>query len=363
MDPKHQYYIEQALELAQQARFISPPNPWVGALVVRDQQVVGRGFTQPVGQAHAEVMALAEAGEHARGASLYVTLEPCSHYGRTPPCVEAVIKAGIAKVFIALMDPDPRVAGQGIQLLREAGIQVTVGVGKEEAKALLAPYLHQRKTGKPFVVAKMAVSLDGRTAAIDHTSQWISSAEARQDVHRLRAESQAIVIGSGTALHDKPTLNVRHPSISLVQQPLRVLLDGRGRVKAEGPLFDLSLAPTLVMTSKECLRQRREEWERKGAEVLELDRWPPEAVLQSLTQRGILQVLIEGGVSVHTSFIEAGCVNKLVVYTGSLLLGSGGLPSFLGKIPTLSAAPTFKLSNLQRFGDTIRADYLLAITL
>ena len=239
--------MQQALALANQARWHAPPNPWVGCVIVNNKTVIGKGFTQPPGQAHAEVCALREAQEKAQGATLYVTLEPCSHTGRTPPCTQAIIQAGIKKVVIAQMDPDQRVSGKGIIQLQEAGIEVYQGLCQEQAEISLTPYLYQRRTQLPYTLLKAAVSLDGRLAAVDGTSQWISSPEAREAAHLQRAASQAIVIGAKTALNDQPRLTVRHPTVHPRLAPLRVLLDAKGRVPTEGPLFDQTLAPTLVI--------------------------------------------------------------------------------------------------------------------
>ena len=210
-------------DLAEHARFATPPNPWVGCVIVRDGEIVGRGATEAYpGGLHAEAAALLDAGYRARGATAYVTLEPCNHHGSTPPCTEALIDAGVARTVIALEDPDPRVRGTGIARLRAAGIEVVEGVGTDVVARSLAPYLHQRATGRAFALLKTAMSLDGRTAAADGSSQWITGVEARADVQRLRAESQAIVVGPGTARADLPRLTVRGLDDVIVRQPLRV---------------------------------------------------------------------------------------------------------------------------------------------
>lgn len=358
----HTTFMQQALALAEKARFHAPPNPWVGCVIVKDRQVVGQGHTFPPGQAHAEVNALNEAGEQAQGATLYVTLEPCSHFGRTPPCVEAIIRAGIKQVFIAQEDPDPRVKGKGIQRLQEAGIQVVTRFCEEEARHSLAPYLYQRRTQLPYTVVKIAASADGRTAAADGTSQWITSPEAREDGHFQRAQSQAIIVGAGTALIDAPKLTARHPFVTLPNQPLRVVLDGNGRVPAEGPLFDRSLAPTLILTTQHASTIRQREWENKGAEVLLIStdstgHLDLKEAWNLLANRGILQALIEGGSTLQTSLFKARLVNRLSLYLGSLLLGSQGLPLFLEKIPTLKQAYPLSLKGVKQLGESLRIDY------
>jgi len=356
----HDHYMKQAIAIAEKGKYIAPPNPWVGCVIVKNKEIVGQGFTQPPGKAHAEIEALEQAREQAKDASMYVSLEPCSHYGRTPPCTNAIIRSGIKEVYVAQLDPDVRVSGKGINQLEEAGIKVTIGICEEEARAALTAYLYQRKTGLPYTIIKTATSIDGRTAAADTTSQWITSVEARQDVHRLRAECQAVVIGSGTAIKDLPKLTVRHDEIHLNHQPLRVLLDTSGRVPAEGPLFDSTLAPTLILTTDRCTNQRKHEWERSGAEVITLpgsDKIDLISAWKLLGSRGILQTLIEGGSTLQTSIIKAGLFNRLTVYMGSMLLGANGLPFFLGNISSISDADKFKLVDVKSFGDTIRINY------
>lgn len=353
--------MELALEQGELARFIAPPNPWVGCLIVKDQTIISRGHTLSPGNSHAEICALKEAGSYAKGAALYVSLEPCPHFGRTPPCTDAIIKAGIEKVFVALLDPDTRVQGKGIAKLKEAGISVDVGLCADKAKESLTAYLHHRTTTIPFTIMKAAISMDGRIAAADGTSQWISSEEARQDAHRIRAASQAIIIGAGTALRDNPRLNVRHPALNLPTQPLRVLLDARGKVQAEGPLFDLSLAPTLVFTTSQVQSQIRHQWEKAGAEVIEVPTSTKgvdlKVVWKLLGQRGILQALVEGGPTLQTALLETGLANQLSLYIGPKLLGASGIPFYSGDIPTLVQAPIWSLQRTIRLGDTVRIDY------
>src|SRR5436190_7060794 len=258
--------MARAVAVGEQGRRSAPPNPWVGAVVAVDGRIVGEGFHEHPGAPHAEVRALAVAGDAARGATVVVTLEPCSHHGRTPPCADALIGAGVRRVVVALEDPDPLVHGRGIQRLRDAGIDVVVGVGADVARSSLAPYLHHRSTGRAFCLAKVATTLDGRIAAADGTSQWITGEAAREDAHDLRAECQAIVVGSGTALADHPALTVRGVPDAPIT-PLRVLLDGRGRVPAEGALFDPALGPTLVFTSERAPNERIDAWRAAGAKV------------------------------------------------------------------------------------------------
>lgn len=279
--------MEVAIERASSARTRTSPNPWVGAVVLdADGAVLGEGATQPPGGAHAEIEALAAAGERAAGATLVVTLEPCSHHGRTPPCVDAIVDAGVSRVVVGVPDPDPNVAGSGIDALRRAGIDVEVGVVADRVTEQLAAYLHHRRTGRPFVVCKVAASLDGGLAAPDGTSQWITGIEARTDAHRLRAESDAVVVGAGTVRADDPTLTVRHVE---GHDPRRVVL---GRAPSGARVHP-------------CL-----EWTGDEAELLD-----------RLGSEGVVQVLIEGGATVVRNFHERGLVDRYVVYLAPALFG------------------------------------------
>ncbi|NGX60744.1 MAG: Riboflavin biosynthesis protein RibD [Chlamydiae bacterium] len=353
---QQQFFLQWALKLGEKGRLTAPPNPWVGCVLVKDGEIIGEGFHEAPGKPHAEIIALQKAGLLSQGATAYITLEPCSHYGRTPPCTEALIEAGIKKVVIPFTDPDPLVGGEGVKVLEKAGIEVIVGVAKEQAEESLASYLHHRRTGFPYVVLKAALSLDGRTAAADGSSKWITSEEARADVQRLRAESQAILVGAKTALVDKPRLTVRkYPGFT----PLRVLLDRRGNVSPEGPLFDLALAPTLVATSPSCPTSRIEEWKEAGAEVLVC-----ETLLELLTylgKRDIVQTLVEGGGELQSSFLNERLANRLSLYYGNCLLGSEGYPLFPHlTIPSINHAPRLALKSTARLGSSMRLDYDLS---
>lgn len=361
--PSHYFYMKQAIALAEEARYHAPPNPWVGCVIVKENRIIGRGFTQPPGQAHAEIGALHQAGERVQGATLYATLEPCSHTGRTPPCTQAIIRAGIRKVIFGIKDPDIRVSGNGRRQLEQAGIEVIEGLGKEEIECSLAPYLYQRQTCLPFTLLKVALSLDGCLAANDRSSQWITCPEARLDAHHYRASSQAILIGSGTALNDTPRLTVRHPDHQLNRPPLRVLLDSSGRVPAQGPLFDAQEAPTLVVTTSEGANRKQKEWEAAGAEVVivssSLKGVDLQETWQLLGKRMILQVLVEGGSALSTALLDMHLVNRLIVYMGPLLLGSTGISFFQKQIATLADAKTLSLQDVQKIGECVRMNYHL----
>lgn len=354
--------MHRAVARAASARRVSAPNPWVGAVVLSAEgEVVGEGATAPPGGPHAEVVALAAAGERARGATAVVTLEPCTHHGRTAPCVHALAAAGVARVVVGLEDPDDRVAGRGVAALRAAGIEVEVGVGADAVRAQLAPYLHQRRTGRAYVVAKVAMSLDARTAAADGTSRWITGEAARADGHRLRAESQAVMVGAGTAIADRPRLTPRGVDGPLGPPPLRVLLDGRGRTPADGPTFDPAEAPTLVITSDAAPERAIDAWRAAGAKVEHVARDVSGvgvdlvAVLELLATHGVLQVLVEGGATLHGSLWRAGLVDELVAYVAPTVLGTRAQPAFVtGGPATLADAPRLRLVDVVPLGQDVR---------
>lgn len=350
------------------ARRVSSPNPWVGCVLVdASGEPVGTGATSPLGGDHAEVAALADAGSRAAGATAYVTLEPCAHHGRTGPCADALVAAGVRRVVVAATDPDPQVAGRGVARLRAAGIDVDVGEGAADATRVLAPYLHHRKTGRAWAQLKTATSIDGRTAARDGTSQWITGTEARADAHELRADAHAIVIGAGTALADRPTLTARlvepAPAPAPVRPALRVLLDGRGRVPASGSLFDPDLAPTLVCTTSRAPDDALSAWRAAGAKVEVFAPGPNggvdlTAVLTHLGADGVLHALIEGGATVHGAFIAAGLADALVQYVGATILGSDGLAAIGGVGPaTLADATRWRLATARNLGTDVRLDW------
>ncbi|NGX54639.1 MAG: Riboflavin biosynthesis protein RibD [Chlamydiae bacterium] len=350
---QQQFFMRLAIALGEKGRTTAPPNPWVGCLIVRDGESVGEGYHKAPGEPHAELVALEQAGILARGATAYITLEPCAHFGRTAPCVSALIQAGIGRVMIPFLDPDPQVSGKGVHALEEAGISVVVGVAVEDAKRSLEPYLYHRKTGRPFCVLKTAMSLDGRTAAADGSSQWITGEEARADVHHLRAESQAILIGSKTAQIDRPKLNVRgldHP-----HQPLRVILDSEGKVSPPQP------EPTVIFTTQKCSSKRIEEWKKAHIEVEMLSQEINlEEVLDSLGRRGIIQLLVEGGPTVHGAFLKKKLCQRLVVYVGGCLLGPAGKSLFpWPSSSSIEEAYPITLESISRFGNDARLSYRL----
>jgi diaminohydroxyphosphoribosylaminopyrimidine deaminase/5-amino-6-(5-phosphoribosylamino)uracil reductase len=315
--------LVRAVSLAEAVRTSTSPNPWVGAIVVGTDGVEYGGATEPPGGRHAEIVALAAAGEAARGGTLATTLEPCSHTGRTGPCADAIVEAGIARVLVGVEDPDPQVAGQGIARLRDAGIEVVVSDGAPEVERQLAPYLKHRRTGRPYVVLKLAATLDGRTAAPDGTSQWITGEQAREDAHRLRAESDAVVVGAGTVRADDPSLTVRHVE---GRDPLRVVL-------GEAP-EGAKVHPALEHTGT---------WDE---------------LLDELGERGVLQVLVEGGATVAHAVHAAGLVDRYVLYLAPALFGGDDARGLFAGPGASTIADLWRgrISSTRSFGDDLRID-------
>lgn len=311
--------MRRAIELAASVRATTTPNPWVGCVLSTGHE----GVTQPPGGPHAEVVALAAAGVAARGATLYVTLEPCVHHGRTAPCTSAIVAAGVARVVVGVEDPDPQVQGRGIAALRGAGVDVTVGVCEDEVREQLAPYLKHRRTGRPWVVLKLAATLDGRTAAPDGSSKWITGEAARADAHRLRAESDAVLVGAGTVRADDPALTVR---LADGADPLRVVLGS---------------APAAA----------------KVQPALEVEGDLGE-ILDDLGRRGIVQVLVEGGAAVAHAFHAAGLVDRYVVYMAPALFGGDDARGlFAGPgAPTIDDVRRGRIVSVQRVGEDLRIE-------
>ncbi len=303
------------------------PNPPVGAVVVQNGRVVGAGYHRRAGLPHAEVEALRAAGSAAAGATLYVTLEPCAHYGRTPPCTEAILQAGIRRVVYGVPDPNPHVSGGGAERLRAAGIEVVGGVAQSACAELIAPFRKFVRTGKPWVTLKLAASLDGRVATASGASRWITNEKSRAYVHRLRAEHDAVLVGAGTIVRDDPELTCRADKSG--RQPLRVVLDGRLRSPLGARVFDVTRAPTLVLTSDCAPRERVSALEERGVAVARLGTAPEipwETVLAELGRREILAVLLEGGPNVAAQALRARGVDRFLLFLAAKLIGGDGKP-------------------------------------
>lgn len=356
--------MRAAIEESQAALGRTSPNPAVGAVIVRAGRIIGRGRTQPAGRAHAEVMALRGAGEATHGAEVYVTLEPCSHHGRTPPCTEALIAAGVAAVHFAIEDPDPRVAGSGARALRDAGIRVTEGDGAPEATRINEGFLKHRRTGLPFVIAKFAASLDGRIAAASSTgpgeAQWVSGAEAHAWAHDLRTRVDAILVGSGTVLADDPHLTARPGGVLAARQPLRVVLDGGGRVPASARIFD-DAARTLLVTTAATPEAWRAGITARGVEAAILPSGADGrhvdlgAVLRLLGARELLTLLVEGGGELLGALFDQRYVDRLYAVIAPVVIGAAGAPTAVAGrgAALMREAPRLREVTVQRLGDDV----------
>jgi diaminohydroxyphosphoribosylaminopyrimidine deaminase / 5-amino-6-(5-phosphoribosylamino)uracil reductase len=355
-------HMRRALELAERGWGRVAPNPMVGAVIVRDGEVVGEGWHEGPGTQHAEVMALAAAGKQTLGATLFCTLEPCDHTGRTGPCTRALIDARVAHVVVGASDPNPSVDGRGFAALQAAGITVDHGPLSEEAHRLNAAYERHVSTGLPFVALKMASTLDGKGAASDGTSRWITGEAARADVQRLRAWADAIIVGVGTALADDPALTVRDPQFARARPPLRVVVDTAGRLTPTGKLFD-DEAPTLVATTDRAPDDRVDRWIGAGAEVLVLLSDPVEgvslsALVEALGKRDVQGLLVEGGPTLAWSFVREGLVDRVIVYIAPMLAGGAAAPSIVtgsGFAP-IARAMKLEFSSVERIGTDLRVE-------
>lgn len=323
--------MTRALDQAQSVRCITSPNPWVGAVIVPTDDKFVLGATEEAGGAHAEIVALRKAGRAAEGSTMYVTLEPCAHHGRTPPCAEAIIAAGVRRVVIGLADPDPLVDGRGIEMLRAGGVEVDVGLFADRVSAQLAPYIMHRATGLPWVVLKLASTLDGGTAAPDGSSQWITSPEARADGHRLRAEADAIIIGAGTVRRDDPSLTVRDYRPPVMAQrgdvdPLRVVLGTAPE--------DARVHPCRQMDGD------------------------LHNILTALAADGVMSVLVEGGAAVAGAFHRAALVDRYVIYVAPALFGGDDARSlFTGPgAYSIDNVARGRFTDIQRIGDDVRIE-------
>jgi diaminohydroxyphosphoribosylaminopyrimidine deaminase/5-amino-6-(5-phosphoribosylamino)uracil reductase len=341
-------WMKQALALAERGRGHVEPNPLVGAVVVRAGREVGSGWHQRFGEAHAEVNALVAAGAAARGATLYVTLEPCCHHGKTPPCTDAILRAGIGRVVAAMADPFPQVGGQGAALLRAAGLNVDVGACAAQARRLNAPYLKLLAAGRPYVHAKWAMTLDGKIASRAGAARWISNETSRRKVHELRGGMDAIVVGIGTVLADNPLLTARPPG---PRTPTRIVLDSHGRMPATSLLATTAReAPVLVVTATGGGADRAAELGALGCEWLSLpaqeERPALGALLDELGRRRMTNILVEGGAEVLGSFLDAGAIDEAHVFIAPRLLGGAAAKTAIGGLGVETIAEALRLTEL-----------------
>lgn len=347
-------WMARALELAARGLFTTTPNPRVGCVIVRDDQVVGEGWHVRAGEPHAEVHALAMAGEAARGATAYVTLEPCSHHGRTPPCADALVKAGVKRVVAALSDPNPLVAGRGLQRLRDAGIDTLAGVQEAEARELNIGFISRMTRGRPWLRLKVAATLDGKTALENGVSQWITGDDARRDAHRWRARSCAVLTGIGTVRDDDPQLNVR--AIATDRQPLRVVVDARLDTPLNARLLDGG--PVLIAAAVDN-PERIAALQRRGADVVVLPndggKVDLNALMQELGRRGLNEVTAESGFKLNGSLLREGCVDELVLYLAPFLVGDAARGLFnLPALSTLADKRPLTLRDVRMIGQDLR---------
>lgn len=354
-------YMAQALALARRGLYSTHPNPRVGCVLVRDGVVVGQGWHQRAGEPHAEVYALREAGDRASAATAYVTLEPCCHHGRTPPCSAALIAAGVARVVVAMEDPNPKVAGQGLAQLRQAGIEVACGLMRLEAEALNPGFIKRMRLGLPYVRCKLAVSLDGRTAMANGESKWITGAAARQDVQRWRAQSSAVMTGIGTVLADDPLLTVRpdqwtdaeRPAVAALGQPMRVVLDRLLRTPIDAAMLRQSGRTriyTMLHTEERCAALTA-----AGAEVVALDAVDLNGIMKSLARDGVNEVLVEAGATLNGALIDAELVDELIIYLAPHLMGDQGHGMFhLPGMQDMAQRLALDITDLRAVGDDWR---------
>lgn len=352
-------WMQRALQLAALGSGRTSPNPLVGCVVLDAAgQLVGEGFHQRAGTPHAEVHALRQAGQRARGGTAVVTLEPCCHHGRTPPCTEALLRAGVARVVVAMRDPDPRVAGQGLAQLREAGVEVVEEVCEAEARTLNRGFLHRVEQGRPLGLLKWAMSLDGRTALPNGSSQWISGPDARAWVHRLRAQCDAVIVGGGTVRADNPLLTSRGQR---TPEPLRVVISRSLDLPQQAQLWDQTLAPTLVVHGYDAPAAARFRLDALGVERLVLERCEPLELLEALGQRGCNQVLWECGPELAAAALQQGCVQQVAAVLAPKLLGGTPARTPLGDLGfvDVNQAVPWPTTRLQQLGD----DCLLELSL
>ncbi|MFZ9568568.1 MAG: bifunctional diaminohydroxyphosphoribosylaminopyrimidine deaminase/5-amino-6-(5-phosphoribosylamino)uracil reductase RibD [Vulcanococcus sp.] len=358
MSERWRPWMLRALQLAALGAGRTSPNPLVGCVVLDAQgTLVGEGFHAKAGTPHAEVHALRQAGERAQGGTAVVTLEPCCHHGRTPPCSEALIAAGVRRVVVAMHDPDPRVAGGGIAQLQAAGVEVISGVCEGEAAALNRPFIHRVQRGRPWGVLKWAMSLDGRTALTNGSSQWISGPSARTWVHQLRSRCDAVIVGGGTVRADNPLLTSRG---GRDPEPLRVVLSRRLDLPADALLWDQSAAATLVAHGPEAPSDRRDALAARGVELLTLEHCGPKALLEALAQRGCNQVLWECGPELAAAALRDGCIQQVAAVVAPKLLGGAAARTPLGDLGLLDVnqAEPWRSERLLKLGDDLLVELL-----
>lgn len=354
-----EFFMKRALKLANKGRGYVSPNPMVGALLVRDGKIIGQGYHRRFGGPHAEINAIRNAKENVAGSTLYVTLEPCCHEGKTPPCVESIIAHHIARVVIGSIDANPLVSCQGMDRLRQSGIEVKTGVLADECRKLNEVFFHYMETGKPFVTVKYAQTLDGRIATMSGQSQWISSGASLQFAHRLRAEHDAILVGCGTVMQDNPALTVR---LVRGRNPLRVIVDSHLRIPLNAKVFDQqSVAKTLVVTTVDKTNLKWKKLEDKGVEMMSIEanrqgQVHLKKLFKRLSQKNISSILVEGGAKILTAVLKQNLANRLVTVIAPKIIGQGIEAIGDLNIRTLNSAKKISIEKVTRLGDDIIID-------
>lgn len=368
----HEYWMAKAIQLAKKGLYTTHPNPRVGCVLVKDDQLIGQGFHLQTGQAHAEVNALADAKNNdvdTKGATAYVTLEPCSHQGKTPPCADALIKAGVARVVFGMQDPNPEVSGRGLAKLKKAGIEVIGPIQEAECEAINLGFIKRMREGLPYIRVKLAMSIDGRTAMESGESQWITGADARLDVQRLRAQSDAIVTGIGSVLTDNPSMTVRIDSNDqeadpkTVRQPLRVVMDTALSIVPEAKILYPTYQACVFSIEEEIEDEHLDVLKKKGVTV----RFSPRGedgrldlldAMEQLADAGINEVLLETGAELAGGFLQAGLVDEIVVYMAPKLLGSSARPLFQLPLEAMDEAVELELKSVRKVGQDLRLVYV-----
>ncbi|GAF65381.1 5-amino-6-(5-phosphoribosylamino)uracil reductase [Bacillus sp. TS-2] len=346
-------FMQLALQLAKQTEGQTTPNPMVGAVVVNNGRIVGMGAHLKQGEGHAEVIALKMAGDQAKNSTIYVTLEPCSHFGKTPPCADLIIKSGIKRVVVATLDPNPKVSGKGIEKLKSAGLTVDVGIAEKEAIELNAVFFHYILTGMPFVTLKAATTLDGKLATVTGESQWITGEEAREDAHYYRHSHDSILVGIGTVLADNPSLTTRLKGGGI--NPLRIILDRNLRTPLSSKLINDKQSQTWIFTNKAVKKSDIQKFEMRGVEVFNIGT-DLKTVLKALAEKGVTSILVEGGAEVHGEFIKHHLVQQVVSYISPKLFGGATAPTFSGGagIESLSDTVLLQIKTVEKLGTDIK---------
>ncbi len=352
-------YMQLALDLAASARGNTNPNPLVGAVIVKDGVIVGTGLHRKAGEPHAEVHAFRMAGEHAKGATLYVTLEPCSHYGKTPPCANLVKESQVSRVVVAMQDPNPSVAGRGIKLLRDAGIEVEVGVLEDQSRRLNERFIHNMLTKRPFVLSKYAMTLDGKIAAHTGHSKWVTGEAAREDVHHIRHEVDGILVGVGTVIADNPSLTTRLKE-EYGKNPARIIMDSTLRIPMHANVLNVEEAKTIVVCSEGVEQEKITALADKGVTVIPVRREREGLVIDEMLEKlyllGLTDILVEGGSAVNASFLQSGAINKYVIYVAPKVLGGRlSLTPIAGHSPTsMDEAWDVEFASFDKIGQDLR---------